>query len=215
MKRIVGFCLLLLFVPLCLRAQAALEVPEMYVGATAGATGSMVMFNPKVEQSFQIGMNAGATFRYIGNRNVGFQLELNYMQVGWQETETETAHECMLNYLELPFLTHIFFGKSVLRGFVNIGPKVGVVLWEDRNELSGTLKPQHEAIDNRFDYGLAGGLGMVVNTRSAGCYQIEARYSFSLGNVYANSKKDYFGASNVMALSVNLGWLMPLKTGRH
>ncbi len=209
MKRRLGTILLVLFSVFHVQAQRLLDVPEVYVGVSGGATASMLMFSPNVAQSFQLGMNAGAAFRYIGNRNLGVQVELNYKQVGWQETETST-HDRMLEYLELPFLTHIYFGRKV-RGFVNLGPRVAVLLNETKKNLPATLRPQHENIDNKFTYGLCAGLGMAVNTQKAGCYQLEARFSYDLANVFDDSKASYFGVSNTLALSLNLAWFFPMK----
>ncbi len=198
---------LLLFVWQGTQAQVRLEVPEMYVGVSAGATASMVTFSPTVEHTFQLGMNGGAAFRYIGDRNVGFQLEMNFMQLGWDEKEVE--HDRMLNYIEVPFMTHVYFGHKV-RGFFNVGPKVSVLVSENSSAIPSPSEPQHEKVDNRFDYGLCAGLGMIVNTQRAGCYQLEARFAYSLGHVFDNSKKDYFASSNFMGLSLNLGWFFPL-----
>ena len=190
-------------------AQRRLDVPEFYLGASAGATGSMVMFSPMVAQDFQTGMNAGAAFRYIGDQNVGMQMELNFIQYGWQEKGTSN-HNRMLNYMEVPFLTHIYFGRAV-RGFINFGPKVDFLLLENSSDLPSDLQVQHYRVDNKFDYGLCGGFGMSVNTRKAGCYQLEARFAYHLGSLFNNKKNDYFGASNIMALSVNLGWFFRYK----
>ena len=91
-------------------AQVRLDKPEIYVGVTAGATGSMVIFNPVVAQTYLQGYNGGLVFRYIAEKNVGMQAELNFSQRGWKEANGLFAKQ--LNYIELPFLTHIYMGKK-------------------------------------------------------------------------------------------------------
>jgi hypothetical protein len=66
---------------------------------------------------------------------------------------------------------------------------------------------QTTEIENRFDYGITGGLGVEYRTKKAGAFQLEARYHFGLGNVFNATKKDYFSASNNQAISVSIVYL--------
>ena len=66
---------------------------------------------------------------------------------------------------------------------------------------------QGKEIENRFDYGITGGLGVEFRTKKAGAFQLEARYHFGLGNVFNSTKKDYFSASNNQAISVSIVYL--------
>ena len=91
-------------------AQDRLIQPELYLGANFGITESEVIFNPAINQSFLRGYNGGLVFRYIAEKNVGMQAELNFSQRGW--TESSGLYSRQLNYLELPFMTHIFIGKK-------------------------------------------------------------------------------------------------------
>ncbi len=209
--------ILLLVCALGLTAQPRLEHDEMYVGVHAGAIATMVSFSPTVQQSAShpfLGANGGFVFRYAGHKVCGVQVELNYMQRGWHETKT--GYTRTIDYLELPFLTHLSFGKS-FRGFVNLGPQIGYAIRETRPAVptlpEGERYPtaQYLHIDNRFDWGLAGGLGMLYRTPKAGVYQIEARFNYSLGNLYGNSKYDAFSKSFPMSLSLNFAWLWPLR----
>mgnify|MGYP002678679447 CR=1 FL=1 len=65
-------------------------------------------------------------------------------------------------------------------------------------------------IENKFDYGIAAGLGMEYSHRKAGHFQIEGRYYYGLGNIYGDSKKDYFGKSNHGNIVMKLTYLFDL-----
>ncbi len=199
-----------LFLPK-LPAQALLEHPEMYIGASAGVMASMVHFNPTVEQSIlnpQLGLTGGVAWRYIAERNVGLQVECNFMQGGWKEKET--AYSRQLNYVEIPLLTHIFFGKKI-RGFVNLGPKIDLLIAETSDNLpEDTDATQYGSAENRFDYGFCLGLGMSLPTK-AGCFQLELRGGYDIGGIYGSRKADYFSFSNNVNVGLNFGWFWQLK----
>jgi len=195
---------------LLLTAQVRLNKPEMYIGVTSGATGSMVVFNPKVTQSYIIGTNAGIVFRYIAEKNVGMQAELNFSQRGWNEKDSLFSRQ--LNYIELPFLTHIYIGKNN-RVFFNLGPKISYLLSEKivKNGLNGSTDVQHAtSIQNPFDYGLCAGFGFMVNLKG-NVFQLDTRAYYALSDIYSNSKRDYFANSNNLNLSLNFAWLLKVK----
>lgn len=163
-------------------AQPRLRAPEMYLGVQGGVTASTVLFSPTVSNmsnpftnGVTLGGNAGVVFRYAGHKVCGLQVELNYMHRGWREHTDTATYQRNLHYLELPFLMHLYFGKQAVRGFVNLGPQIGVCLADTASgpRISGTAAHQYNSIESRFDWGLAGGLGMYVRTRNAGVYQLE------------------------------------------
>jgi len=197
----------LLLLSLSVFAQPRLEVPELYFGFHGGAVAGMMRFSPTVQQSAKsplLGGTGGLVFRYGNTKFTAVQLELNYLQRGWHETATDyTRH---LDYIEIPLLMHLYFGKQV-RGFLNLGPEFGYCIAQyDKNgeNLSG---PQYEPIEKPWDWGLAAGLGMQVNAKRAGAYFLEVRFDFSFGDVFSNRATDYFRNSAPMALSLNLGWM--------
>lgn len=193
-----------------LMAQVRLAKPEMYVGVTGGVTGSMVMFNPVVAQTYLQGYNGGLVFRYIAEKNVGMQAELNFSQRGWKETTGLFARQ--LNYIELPFLTHIYMGKKN-RFFINLGPKISYLLSEKvlvDGTTNSTAVQQTTAVQNAFDYGLCGGIGFLFDIKG-NQLQLDTRVYYALSDTYSNDKRDYFDTSNNANLSVNLAWLIPIR----
>lgn len=72
----------------------------------------------------------------------GAQLELNFSQRGWDEKfdpeqgfSSEDSYVRTMNYLEIPFLAHLAFGKDKgVQFFVNLGPQIGLLLNESEKE---------------------------------------------------------------------------------
>ena len=205
-----GWIVLFVLFPILIQAQSRLDKPEMYLGVTGGATGSMVVFNPAVNQSYLQGYNGGIVFRYIAEKNVGVQAELNYSQRGWKESSGLFSKQ--LNYIELPFMTHIYMGNNN-RFFINLGPKIAYLLSEKTlvdNTVNSTEVQQITLIQNKFDYGLCLGFGLAFKI-NRNTLQLDTRAYYALSDIYSNSKKDYFGNSNNLNVSLNLAWLMQVK----
>ena len=114
-------------------AQKSTFKQELAVGASFGLNFSSVSFAPKVPTKMKLGFNGGATIRWNTEPNLGIQAELNFTQHGWEEKFEEKPqykYSRTVNYMELPFLTHIHFGSKRVRVFVNLGPKIGYALSE-------------------------------------------------------------------------------------
>ena len=204
--------LLIIFLACSLQvmSQAMLEKPEIYVGPTFGVTGSMVMFSPSVGQTYLQGYNGGVVFRFIAEKNVGIQAELNYSQRGWKESNGLYSRQ--LNYIELPFMTHLYFGKKS-RFFFNLGPKISYLISEKEllnNTTNSTLVQETTKIQNPLDYGLCTGSGFLFNIKG-NVIQLDARANYSLSDIFSNDKRDYFATSNNLNVSVNLSWLFQIK----
>lgn len=204
-------------------AQPRLTERLYYIGVHGGAIASMAQFSPTVSymtpitNAVVLGGNGGLVFRYSGHKCCGLQVEVNYMQRGWREYSATDGvdYRRKLQYIEVPFLTHVYFGRKDAKGFLNLGPQIGYCI---KDENSGTRNPnlikQYAEIENRFDWGVAGGIGFYYNTHKAGVYQIEARFNYSLGGIYPSGTTDYFSSANLMDLSLNLAWLWEIKQKR-
>jgi len=200
---------ILIVVSSTLSAQVRLVKPEMYLGASLGVTESMVLFNPAIVQGYLMGFNGGIVFRYIAEKNVGMQAELNFSQRGW--VEKSGLYTRQLNYIELPFMTHIYVGKKN-RFFFNLGPKISYLISEKTIlNTSGTTELQHiTPVQHPFDYGGCAGLGLLFNIKGR-ILQLDTRANYSLSNIFDDQKKDYFGNSNNFNASINLAWLFQVK----
>lgn len=209
--------------------------PEWNVGVGFGPVFSSVDFQTTSaytsvsttnEQKYQ----GGLAIRYLSENHLGFIVELNYSQQGWKQDfaalesseYAEFEHSHQLNYIELPILTHIYFGNKV-RFVFNLGPKLSYLISESEslnaplaNYLaSGNASPvfttyqYYRNADRKIDYGLLFGLGLEFRT-GIGSFLLEGRYSFGLGDIYNNTRSDFFDRSANRAISAKLTYYVKL-----
>ena len=213
--------LALLHASVSLLAQPRLARPEMYIGIHGGIMASSVIFNPSVKGldliASPLSPNGGLVFRYAGHKVCAIQTEVNYMQRGWREVlPAENASPAVdyrrqLDYIEIPLLMHLYFGGQHLRGFFNLGPQIGYCFRDTEYGNKNLAAPQYEQIVNPFDWGGAGGLGVYYRAKKIGLFQLEARFNYSFGSLFANRLTDYYKFSNPINLSVNIAYMWQIK----
>ena len=170
---------------------------EFFVGANSGLILSKIDFIPAIEQQYLMGYNGGVSARFITEKHFGIQTELNFSQRGWK-SDSLASHT--LNYLELPLLTHLYFGKKKVRVIINLGPKIAYLLSEKSND-SGNEPVIKDW--KRFDYGICGGGGLEFHTKKL-AYVLEGRYYFGLADIFPISKGyDGFERSANRNITVN------------
>lgn len=220
--------LLITCLSLPLYAQMGEQRHNFAVGVNGGINLSKASFSPSVTQKNTMGINGGLTARYISEKYFsmicGAQLEVNFSQRGWEEYHKDypsLSYTRTLNYVEIPFLAHLAFGKDRgMQFFIHAGPQIAFFLNDSEQQSGdweGTLADgaylettQHgKKIDNRFDYGIAGGAGIELRTR-AGNFLLEGRYYYALSDFYGNSKKDYFARSAHGVITAKLTYLFDL-----
>ena len=169
--------------------------------------------------------------------------EVNYTQMGWKERILTTDNQPVinavsglpeqysrtLNYLQVPVFAHLAWGKehSGMQFFFQLGPQFGYLLSEktttnfnfkDRNtaDRSNVVCAQDTmAVENKFDYGIAAGAGVELSVRRVGHFLLEGRYYYGLGNIYGDSKRDYFSKSNNSSIVVKLTYLFDVVRTKH
>ena len=211
-------------------AQLGEERHNFAVGINGGLNMNSVSFDPKIKQNTLNGMEMGVTMRYMSEKYFkmmcGVQMEINYSQRGWSEKIEDgsgNTYSRTMNYVEIPLLAHLAFGKDALnRGvkfFINAGPQIGLLIGEsesmeniDMNALTDTQKAVYgDKIQNKFDYGIAGGGGIEFRTKKAGSFLLEGRYYFALSDFYSTTKKDYFSRSAHGTIVAKITYLFGLK----
>ncbi len=206
---------LLLVCAMPLAAQRYFYEPEYTLGVRAGATASFVSFVPAISDwQMLYGAQAGVAFRYITDRHFGIQVETNFTQRGWKEKNDVYSYTRQLNYIEIPFLSHIYFSKKYFRWFFNLGPEISFRVGDhtSTNITDDAKKERHkDPFKTVFDYGIVAGTGFEFQTRRAGIYQLEARYSFGLGDLFKNSTSDTYSRSSNQNISLCLGILFNIK----
>ena len=164
--------------------------------------------------------------------------ECNYASIGWKEdsldkydqpiinavTGKKEEYQRHLHYVQLPIFAHLAWGKEQKgwQFFVQAGPQFGMLLSEstssnfdlstaDISQRSNQIVAQDTMkVENRFDYGIALGAGAEYSLPRMGHLLIEARYYYGLGNIYHDTKTDYFGKSNLGNIVVKMAWLFDI-----
>ena len=180
---------------------------DFYVGLSGGMHASQVDFRPLILQTYRIGVNGGIAAKFISSQNesgnilAGIIGELNFSQRGWTEEFDyerfpDFAYSRALNYIDLPFMTHVNVGRGNVRFIFNAGPQISFLLSDNAtmsralaDHIAGSDRPSHlwaryDSFEHlkRFDYGIIGGMGLQIRT-PIGHFDLEGRYFFGLGDV--------------------------------
>ena len=139
---------------------------------------------------------------------------------------TDFQYQRRFTYVQLPMLTHIFFGNNRMKGFFNAGPELGYMIAHSTSanfdyahfaDIEGfpTANRHNEQlnldINSRFDYGISAGLGMELSMTPRHSFSLEGRFYYGLRDVFSNHKKDPFSGSSGMSIMVTLGYFYQLK----
>ena len=212
------------------QAQVGEPRRDLAVGVSGGYVLNKVSFNPTIKQDFHTGTTFGLTLRYTCEKYFAalcaLQAEVNYTGLGWKENiETSTdTYERQINYVQVPLLANLGFGceRGGVKGFLVLGPQIGFCLGEKEKRggewTEETLKKRPNQVieqyglevQRKFEYGLTGGLGMDVSTRSGHHFTLEGRYYYALSDIFNNSKKDPFGRSANGAIIAKLSYLFDI-----
>lgn len=198
------------------------------IGGKAGFSLSRIQFNPTVPQSFQPGILVGGAFRYIEERHFGIIAEFNLVQRGWKEKYDgyNFSFNRKFTYLQVPLLTHIYFGSNKFHGFFNAGPEIGFMIGESTssnfdyenvstiNDFPSVNRPLDQytlGVHSKFDYGISAGLGMEYIPSRRSSIILEGRFYYGLNDVFSNHKKDVFASSSGLSIMVSLGYIYRIK----
>jgi hypothetical protein len=186
--------------------------PETFFGVKAGGNISGILTDPSVDQKIYNGLTGGIVFRHISEKNLGIQIELNYKQSGWNESlDSTNIYKRGLDFIELPFMTHINFGSQKTRLAANFGPYISYLLSEE--EQIGLIEGFEERsyygqkTNNRAGFGLCLGFGIARRT-SIGLFQLESRISSSLTNSFSNTRESYFSSSQILNGELSLFYML-------
>ncbi|MBO4500071.1 MAG: PorT family protein [Bacteroidaceae bacterium] len=179
-----------LLLPLAAKAQWRL-------GVTGGADYNVFKMDKQYMTDFQIngrwGATAGISGQYEINDWLALRADLNWTQKNYRKNRvilSQIDYRYQNNYLQLPIMASFSTGGERLRGFCNLGIYAGYWLtsWRegsDNNIFSGFNMPFSEKLvfnaesDQRFDFGLAGGIGLEYRIASHWAAQAEIRCYYS------------------------------------
>ena len=204
---------------------AQIEKPRniLEVGVSGGLNLNKMEFQPTIRQHLHQGITGGLNVRYPSEKYFSMicaaQLEVNFAQRGLLEdfdNGTTNNYSRLINYIEIPFFAHLSWGKEErgLQFFLNLGPQIGFFINEQESYVGDwdidkrpiSIRPIYgKALQNEFEYGIAGGIGLELKT-GIGNFFIEGRYYYGLSDIFRNSKTDDFGRSANTTISARLGY---------
>ncbi|MBR1881099.1 MAG: PorT family protein [Prevotella sp.] len=138
-------------------------------------------------------------------------------------------YERKITYVQIPFLARLGWGRERkgLQAFIQAGPQIGFYLSESTktnvmlghgtaNQRASQVVAQDTlAVQNKFDYGIAAGAGIELSLPKVGHFILEGRYYYGLGNIFKNSKSDYFGKSNYGQIVIKATYLFDIIRTRN
>lgn len=150
------------------------------------------------------------------------------------------AYQRRMTYVQIPLLARLGWGRerNGFQAFIHLGPQIGFYL-NDKSESNfdvhdpafnpaidkSQFGPDYQyadkrashvvaqdtmTIENKFDYGIAVGAGLEFSNSHFGHFMIEGRYYYGLGNIYGNTKRDYFSRSNFGNIVIKCTYLFDI-----
>ncbi len=140
------------------------------------------------------------------------------------ERTNPLQYERQMTYLQIPLMARMGWGRERkgFQAFFQIGPQIGCFISEKTKtnivkgqalqsaRSSSVVAQDTMAVENKFDYGIVGGAGLEFSHRRLGHFIIEGRYYYGLGNIFGNTKSDYFGKSNFGQIVIKATWLFDI-----
>ena len=165
--------------------------------------------------------------------------EVNIAQTGWKEKiegmqnqplyyaddpDNALHYERKITYLQIPIFARLGWGRERkgLQGFFQVGPQIAFMLSEKTTtnvvpgyapteaRASNIVNQETMPVEKKFDYGIAGGAGIEFSMPKVGHFLLEGRYYYGLGNIFGNSKSDYFGKSNFGQIVIKATYLFDI-----
>ena len=182
--------------------------PKIGIGVNAFQNFSRIDFKPSFNQTYLMGNGAGLVFNYVTERYQGgmvhkytgtvfsgVQLELNVQQRGWKEDTDSTPdlYKQNITYFEIPFMSHITWGKRNIKYVVDFGPYFGY-LYSSKNQTFTSDSNYIETYfgrkpDTKFEYGFLVSPGVFLST-DMGVFTLQFRYTQGMNLVFNEIQVD-------------------------
>ena len=199
------------------------EVPQKQLGGMTGG----VTFRYTCEKYFK---SVCAIVAEVNLVQTGWKENIMDMdnQPVYYVNDTEKAnplsYERHIKYVQVPIMARLGWGRERrgLQGFIQLGPQIGFFLDESTTsnlqpgigkltERSSKIEAQDTmAVQKKFDYGIAVGGGIEFSHPKVGHFILEGRYYYGLGDIYKNSKSDFFGRSNFGQIVIKATYLFDI-----
>lgn len=199
------------------------EVPQKQLGGMTGG----VTFRYTCEKYFK---SVCAIVAEVNLVQTGWKENIMDMdnQPVYYVNDTEKAnplsYERHIKYVQVPIMARLGWGRERrgLQGFIQLGPQIGFFLDESttsnlqpgidtQTERSSKVVAQDTmAVQRKFDYGIAVGGGIEFSHPKVGHFILEGRYYYGLGDIFKNSKSDFFGRSNFGQIVIKATYLFDI-----
>ena len=199
------------------------DVPEGWLGGLTGG----VSFRYTCEKYFKSICASAAEVNYS---QMGWKEDIQdkdnnpVYYVDDPEKQNPLKYERRINYIQIPVMARMGWGRERkgLQAFVQLGPQIGIYMSESTSTniipgkatltLRSSVVTAQESmpVEKKFDYGVVGGAGIEYSHPKIGHILLEGRYYFGLGNIYGNTKQDYFGKSNQQAIVIKMSYLFDI-----
>jgi len=199
------------------------EVPQKQLGGMTGG----VTFRYTCEKYFK---SVCAIVAEVNLAQTGWKENIIDMdnQPVYYVNDTEKAnplsYERHMKYVQVPIMARLGWGRERkgLQGFIQLGPQLGLFMNEStKTNLVPGLKTQTDrsskvvaqdtmAVERKFDYGIAVGGGIEFSHPKVGHFIVEGRYYYGLGDIFKNSKSDFFGRSNFGQIVIKATYLFDI-----
>lgn len=217
-----------------LKAQVGEYRSTFALGVNAGMAMNTVNFQPTIKQLQKLGPTMGISARYICEKYFtticGVLAEINYANIGWREDIEEkytnaknNKYTRNLNYIQMPILMQLGWGyeERGMKFIIEAGPQFGFNIgssekysgdpWDPSKRSNNVNYQYGMELDNKFDFGIAGGLGAELST-SIGHFIISGRYYYGLGDMFDNSKKAPFARSANQTITAKFTYLINISS---
>lgn len=184
------------------------------IGVKLGMNYSSIGLQPVISDvAPQPSFSGGIVYILSQKKYVGVQVELLYSQLKWKDTFEDGFVTNSFNYLELPLMTNITFGKNRFKYILNIGTYYAMLLGKDIKVDIPISNPYYQSVKEREErssnYGiLIGGAFRYIST--VGIFQLDARFNYGFQKIY-NTEATSFQYSNISGVNVSLIYTLNLK----
>ena len=151
-----------------------------------------------------------------------------------KKTGLREEYQRDMTYVQVPVFARLGWGRERkgLQFFFQVGPQAGFFIsektkmnfdWDNRTPVysdgtgrtSSIVAQDTMAVEHKLDYGIAGGLGLEFSHPKVGHFLLEGRYYYGLGNIYGDTKRDYFALSNFNNIVVKLTYLFDIQRTKN
>lgn len=203
---------------------ALMAQAQWRVGVTGGADYNVYAMDKQYLDDYRIdgrwGLTLGVTGQYDINDWLGVRADLNWTQKNYRKHRIvldKMDYKYQNDYLQLPVMASFSVGGQQLRGFCNLGVYGGYWLNSHREgsdfnnfgEYAITFSEKvafDDDVDQRWDCGLLGGIGVEYRITPHWAAQAEVRYYYSTTSTtkqYMRNADYRYNSTTTIQIGVN------------